>query len=598
MKAFFRLHLLSFLFAALVGLLIWSPTYFATRSLGGEYQGVPFLYQDNEDTYLARIHEIIDGHSTVSSPMLADYKDSTAPVLPFGEYIYAIMVFAGLPIQFVVIFSKFFLPAILFLLIYFFVFSLLSDGTETKDARISALSCGALILLGYDIVDMGRVLGVFSGSSASVYLSPWSRLVNPVTGAIFLFAYLISLWKILEGRNRFFVVAGFLLAGMSGYIFSFGLALIVAFLVVLLCLIQKKYTEALACVGNVFLGIVLNFSYWYRVLGLSATGAGLTESLRNGLFFTHEPLLNKVLLITFFLFVLASFFLVKDKKTILEKKENLPLVFSFLLLLAGFIVLNQQIVTGKTVWPQHFVQYTIPFSFISIFVLAHFFLRSRFRSLWICFVTLVSGIAVLFTFCSIGTYRNVQRDFLDTQRYAPLLRYLNERAQPDCAVLVKEKVERIARLIPALTSCNVYMTSYNFIGIPLERIEKNYLIYLRLNDVQASSIESYLKDIRTEMRIALFRDWKDMFRHTNNSWLIRISDREAIDAFFEVRAKEIANKYRDFVKKDFYTELAKNKIDYLVYDSKNGEMVSYPFLSLVFAENGIQMYTLNAKNLR
>ena len=55
-------------FSILVGLLSVAPHIISMYMLGNSYRGIPFLYSDNEDYYIARIHEIIDGHYLVGSP--------------------------------------------------------------------------------------------------------------------------------------------------------------------------------------------------------------------------------------------------------------------------------------------------------------------------------------------------------------------------------------------------------------------------------------------------------------------------------------------------------------------------------------------------
>src|SRR3989344_9555885 len=63
-------HWLAVLIAILASCIIAAPTFLSISALGGEYRGVPFLYQDYESTYMSRIQEILDGHGSLGSPLL------------------------------------------------------------------------------------------------------------------------------------------------------------------------------------------------------------------------------------------------------------------------------------------------------------------------------------------------------------------------------------------------------------------------------------------------------------------------------------------------------------------------------------------------
>jgi len=80
-----RSHRLACLLAVLVGLAVIAPHLLAQNALGRDYQGFPFLFKGNEDYYMAKIQEIVDGHWLANSPYLYDYKNKVSLVFPVGE---------------------------------------------------------------------------------------------------------------------------------------------------------------------------------------------------------------------------------------------------------------------------------------------------------------------------------------------------------------------------------------------------------------------------------------------------------------------------------------------------------------------------------
>src|SRR3989344_1717925 len=111
MASFFRRHFLAVLFACLVGVIYGLPNVLFILSLNGGYQGIPMMQTPNEDSYLARIQEILDGHPALGSPYFFEYKEQLPITPPTGEFFYALpsLVF-GLSAPTVLMISKFILP--------------------------------------------------------------------------------------------------------------------------------------------------------------------------------------------------------------------------------------------------------------------------------------------------------------------------------------------------------------------------------------------------------------------------------------------------------------------------------------------------------
>src|SRR3989338_4225558 len=147
-KIFFKEHYMAFGLAILVGLIYIAPNIFFILSLGDDYKGIPMMQSANEESYLARIHEILDGHPMLGSPFLYEYKEEWPIAPPTGEMFYAIpSIVLGVPPQNILIASRFFLPLILFLLVYLIIYRL--SDSNAFSGKINGIAGALFVTLGY-----------------------------------------------------------------------------------------------------------------------------------------------------------------------------------------------------------------------------------------------------------------------------------------------------------------------------------------------------------------------------------------------------------------------------------------------------------------
>ncbi|OGY90822.1 MAG: hypothetical protein A3H70_03770 [Candidatus Komeilibacteria bacterium RIFCSPLOWO2_02_FULL_48_11] len=557
-------HYLALASALIVGLLYIGPQLVFMHSLGNKYQGIPMLQTPNEDTYLARIHEIIDGHPLVGSFPYYEYKDQWPISPPTGEMFYALpTLLFGIPLVTTLIVSKFILPLILFLLIYALTYNLLPPA-RLFSRKISAVSAALLVLLGYDLVDYRSLLGFFlRGEPLGGSFLLWARPVNPILGAIFLLAFLLGVWAIIQ-KTRYpktaITSAGLSLSLMiMSYFFSWGIALSILGFLILIYFFKREYKIVKRFGFIIAIAAILSSPYWY-ISYLSRQSPWYHDSiLRSGLIYTHYPLLNKVLLAILGLYLVLVFIPI-IKKIINRVKINLQdwHWFCLALILGSSWALNQQVVTGVTVWPYHFVQYTIPLSMVVLVVLLHRIILNQFRFLWIFAIISIIGSSLLFGFYSqVHTYRNSYDYYYRMQSLAPVFAWFN-RETKDCVILVSNKTEvyKLTELLPAFTHCNMYVSYSVFSLMPNERIYHNNLVNLRLQGISAENIEAYMKANETDMRVHLASNWQGML------WTPEFPDFH--DYTLDERIKKFPEGYKEFLNKDFETELRKYKLDYVL----------------------------------
>lgn len=552
-------HWLALAVAFAVGVLSAAPGILAVHALGQDYRGIPFLYLDDEDIYLARIHEIVDGHPMLGSVFLAEYKDSRPLLYPFGEFFYALPILAGIRPDIVIPAAKFVFPALLFLLVYALTRRLVSDP-DGRDGRATSIAAGLLVTLGYGFTNVGYVVRYLAGSVQGLDLSVWTRLVNPVIGALLLFTSLLLVKRALETkRMRWFIMAG-ILSGIMLYNYYFswmiGSAVLLSLFLLQAASKDRAQVKGLLVAGIADLAVCV--PYLFNALQGMGTGDGASLSAKNGIAFTHAPVLNKVVLATSAFFIALTVVEWLKTRKLKEIVSRPWWVFCASLLLGSIIAFNQQVVTGRDLWSHHFVQYSIPFCMIACLVAVHEIVRPRVHRLWTAAVAVCLVLPIAFGIRAASNFAVVLPDFRARQADAPVFAWLDANQPTDCVVLVKELGERLNRIIPSYTHCDTYTTTWVFSGVPQERVLHGYFVYLRLNGVTADGIRTHLEAHPEEVRGYFFDDWATLFGRTRDAWLI-------------AKEEELAAGYAEFLKGDFAAQIRMYRADILLSETPMSE---------------------------
>lgn len=570
MASCFREHALALAVAVGIGLLFGLPNIFFVASLGSGYRDIPLLQTPNEGSYLARIQEIVDGHGALGSPFLFEYKDAPPLSPPTGEWLYALpsVVLHVSPAN-VLIASKFVLPPLFFLLIYALMLRLAKD--EGAPRKITAIACGLCILLGYDLVDYRTVFSYLHGTGSPSSFLLWARPVNPILGGIFLFSFLIAVVALIRRTQKYWAalaIASVSLACMfASYFFSWGIALSVLAALIGIFFLKREYALAGSLSLIVPLAGLLSSPYWYESWQASQSPLYASSVLRSGLFLTQYPLLNKFSLAVFlfYLLVIGSDFLWKKRKGIAFQFEAWHW-FSLAILLGSLWAYSQQILTGRTIWPYHFVQYTIPLGIVVVITLLHNVIRDLNRYAWGIVIATAALSSVYFgMYVQVKVYAVARPIYSQMQSYSPLFAFLNEQ-EKECVVLVNETSPELSELnilIPAFTHCNRYASGEFSALIPDERATDSYLSLLRLRGVSANDIGEYLRTERSEAKGYLHSNWQGLFGVRDFP--------DFSDPLLEKRLQEFPYVYRLFLKKDFRTALKKYRLDYILSASSLDE---------------------------
>ena len=579
-KKFVARHYLALLCAVVVGVVAVLPQILAIQALGNNYKGIHLFYPDDNTYYMARMQDILDGHGLISSPFIYEYKNQRPLMYPLGEYIYAFpSIFFGVPLVTTLIADKLFFPFVLFLIVYGLIY-LLTGKPKNISGKINAIAGGLLVTLGYNLIDYKNTLQTFFYGVQSLPLL-WTRPVNPITGAILIFLFLMLLWShVCQRRKLTLIASGVVFSLMVGYFFTWSLSLSIIFVLSVIFFLTKKYLLLKDLFFIVVTGFLISFPYWYNVGQFLVRPNKEEIALRNGMLITHEPLFNKVVLLTACFFFLCFFLEYRAKR---KKRESMESWwwFSTAIIIGSLVALNQQTITGKAIWPYHFVQYTTPLAFVVIMTIFFNYIRPRAQKLWSVGITGILLVTLLYGFLTVKSYAYEMEKFQSTQRYADILSWFRHKAEKDCVVLVREGLEeRLIRLIPSFTSCNVYNTQWILFGVVSDntRIYHNFFTTLRINDVKPEGLKDYLHDNASAVNDYFFHDWLD-YKKSNMS------------AYVAERNNRIVSDYKDFFKKDFMEELENYRIDYIASDGVD-IFASFPKLKPVGFFNGIYLYML------
>lgn len=585
MKKFILKHKIGFISAFVVGLISVLPQIIFIASLGDQYRGIHMFATPNENAYIAIMQEIVDGHPMVASMPFFEYKDKV-PLLPATiPWLYALptLIF-GVSIVSTVIASKFILPAILFFLIYLLVYRVTDITEKDKWGIFNAVTAGTLVVFGFDLVDYRSSVLLLLRKITPEGFIIWTRPVNPISGAIFLFIFLICLWGLIQKNKKrliyIFIGGIFLAFMMASYVFSWTIAVVVAGLAWWRFLLKRDYKIAKDILMMSGLGMLFSLPYWLNMLNASKMPFYKEAAARIGFFYTRTPHFNKFLFAVGILFVLITIINYFKKKK-LYKREWWWLSLFFIL--GGFIVYNQQIITGREIWYYHYVFYTIPLGYIALIFILWFGLKIHLSKVWkIIIILFFAASSMLGVYTQYGAYKKQKPEFFKMQEYREVFDFFNNQAQKDCVVLSNEaKLGSWSNLIPAFTHCNSYYSGENqsVLANPQDFYYR-YLAIVRLRGVAKDGIEKYIDENKSEVQHALQYQLQRTLGFP--------------DPRMEKRLANMPKDYKELLEQDFYTQLSKFRIDYILSEGELGADVveALPELEEIRSINGIFIYKI------
>lgn len=600
--------------AFLVGCLSIAPYVYAFWFVGPsplEGEKLHYFYQDSELRYISRMREITEANWPAASPVFHEYKDVSQTQQPYGEGVYALLSL-GNPdwLPGVVLFTKFFFPALLFLLLYGLSRLLIAStsGVSRVSSRVLALFIAFIVAQGLGAHRLSFLLELLTSSSTTPELSKWTRTVNPIFGGLTLFSTLLL---VVAADKRTFSLAralaiGALVGVSSAYFFSFVLVSMILLVWGLFLLLYREWQRLWELAAAGVIAVVINLNYFLSILN---GGEESTVSLeKNGLFFTHEPLLNYGIMLAAIVFA-AALILEKQRYAWSVIFSKLWWRFGVAALIGSLLAYNIQVVLGATVWPGHFAQYTDHLSLIVIFIslvsIAMWVGRklknkiSKLPSVNRLIITVAPfmvGVLVALQIASIGSVHTWSERYEDIQKYAPVFSWLNsEHPDGDCVVfLLGSDDVTITDYVTAYTACDVYHSHFVFMALPEERIMHNYVAYLRLSGVTSETIDEYLEENQREWQDLFYSNWREKFAQSNDRWLERVGQPGQVERFLTKTPSIITDEFSHSLDIPLKTFLEKYKLDYVITsDADNVFGIGHTEVTLVAPqESGLRLYRL------
>lgn len=438
-RTLFSKHWVAVLGALLVGFVTIAPNVFFITSLGDSYEGLRIMKTDAEHYYVARVQEIMEGNG-FANPYIYEYKYivpatpgfAAAPIAFAGKLL-------GMDAAMATMVSVFIIPLLIALLVYAFIYQLTRD-------RLWSLAGMFLIMFGRILFNVPDILHLLKLEQVYTQFTTYARPMYPQMGTFSFWLLLNSLLIAFRTKSKKWFVYTGILFGIAMYMYFYAATFLIVFmgiLTVMLFLVKERKLSAKVAglsvlgfaVASIAIGQLIKAMH-HPLYEEFARGVGLTS--------TRELIVSSGWVITAIVFVI---FLIK------AKIPRLHMVVLSSLLLTAFVVVNQQLITGKTLQEGHYHwHYNVPvFSLILIYV--GWYITQNKRKLGQTFAALIM-LASIFTgiFVQYSSYQRWKGPIAENQRYMPVLRWADEHMEKDDVFFANYNISQI---IPVYTRGNV-----------------------------------------------------------------------------------------------------------------------------------------------
>lgn len=563
----FQKHYLAILLALLVGILTFAPQYIAIRNMGENFQGIYPVNNDDEIYYLVRAKDIVDGNNSLSNPYLYEHKNGDPMQFWLPDYILAkplewfnISVEKGFTgYDFILIF-------ILTLLTYSIIFIL------TNDKIIS--------LAGTTFLHIGQFLYFFD------------RPTSPQFIFIFWLLTLLFLIEYLKSKNKSYYLLTIISFGFLfhfyPYFWTFFVVLLSVF--IFLSLFNDRKFNFKPYIYIIIGAVIIGIPYFISLFN-SMNNQNYNESIyRLGMVDTHFPSGLKIVFISSFL--LFVWFICYKKKLITINKISILLVAG---LFATIICVNQHIITGKNLeFSSHYLPisifwYVISSSYLTIKIISIDKFKKYKQKIGLIVLSIIiiySAIEARQLFLKNSVPHKGE---VEVQKYASLFDWLNEHTEKESVVYASQG---ISHLIPLYTANNIfYAREANLFFLSNEEVYERFII------------NNYYKDFTVEFileneRFLWGAHYRDENGHTSSKNKFRkILTLEPIkfDRVPDDKINEVLSLAEQIKSKTLEENLAKYRVDYLIFDNNNDFWLKEDlnFAELVSNDNGFFIYKVN-----
>lgn len=533
----------------LIGLIHIYPDLKFIYESGKSFKGITFNATHDAGIYLGRINSIYNGGlRTIPAIDIYEHRHDSWSLPFLGEFILGTLGSSlRIPLNYFKIIFSFFLPIMNFWLIYYLAFLL----CNSKHAGlITACAC----TLGYSFFANNPLYVyklLFERESAIQlwFLRPVSPQLNYV---LLILSWIFVYFFMLKKKILYSLLSG-LLIGLFFYIGGvYYFTYFFVFIGIYFCytLIKRDYAQLKMISVLLLLIIILAIPFarnYYKLIHLSEYKF-LLERL--SFIYGRKPIIPiGIAIISLFL---AWFHYSRN-----TRQAN----FIFFFTCAGFICLNQQLITGRTSQPSHWQNYMVKtFAIIALFPTAALCLKNN---KYICVRRkLLTGIAVFsFIFLAIlqqdNYYQRFKNKFTRMQNLAGPFEWLKKNTKKEDVVL-NDAMNFMTGNMPFQQDFLMYTNNYVYLPAAIntlvsrDEIEHRYLSALRFFNYSLDDAESF------------FTYWNGIFFRGMIAE-VSFGGTKIPDSYLLL----LKNKYIEFLNEDPFYLLSKYKIDYIILDKSN-----------------------------
>lgn len=575
-------HKWAVIFALLAGLIVAFPQIYFSYNNADQYQGIYVATTDNEFSYLARIQEVRDGHFGLGNAISKDGKEDPYIQAPLGEILIA---YLG-KIFFLDLNGSILLARVLFtFLIFLCIYGLVFLFTKKKTTAVAA---AIAVCLAKSLLSRGGIMALLSGGSPTTLFLDFYRPVQPQASTLFFFAFLLLFWIFFDTstqlsvkKRRFFGIVSALILGSSFYIYPYTWSFLYVFLGVL-CLIllfQRKWPDVKRIILLALGGIIIAIPYFLNIYKSTLQPYFVEVSRRFGLVETHQLVLGFLVPSLFVIFLL--FF---------PRKWRERYVFSLALLIAPFIVLNQQLITGRDFHSGHYHWFIHqPLAIIFLVIIAFYWAEKLLKKAYIpkILTLLVIGASIYTgTIIQAASYNASRDQILYDQRYSPVIKWFNAHAQKDEVFLADPHQGDVLSVYTPLNAFYNYRSCIYF-SASNERIINALFLFYRLNGLAGEDAKDLF--FQKQERYRLVKDIYGIYYRDMVGDAAGIPDEVLLS---------LVEKYKDFLRIPLDMFLVANDVEYITWDTKNyprWQLDQYSFLDNIYNEGDFKIYQIVKK---
>lgn len=555
--------------ALLAGILTFAPQIVLNRSLGDEYAGIRQSMNPDEEYYMARQQDVIDGHVTLGNPYLYEHKDEP-----------------GLQVW---------IPDALLAWGSDMLFGDVHDGALFWDFVLP----GVIVLLTYTVLMLYTrehilSLTVTAFASIGLYLEVYNRSPSPQFNFVFFLVFLILFLQTILKRTYSYALAAALSLGALFYVYTYYWTY--AFVLLALALAgafvffrkDQLHQKIAAVFGG---GLLLGIPYFLNLHTTSSLPYYQASLARVGMITTHSP--SGI----FIVFVGAAIFglmLVLWRLRVLAFSPLTIVAASGVL--AGIIATNHHLITGLNLEFSTHYHWVSMYADIFAVALCTQAVLGR-MGVWQDYARRAL-LAFVIAFSLAAAYQTVGRqivptpEFIASQRYAPVLSWLNAHTNVDDVVYADQSLSGI---IPAYTHDNVFFSGAAGLYI------------MPQSEMRSRFLAAYYFD--TALTREIMTDGLSMERQVYGNYYIEVSAHARslnklrrvmgleplpVERYPEADIESLIQEWQDQKSRSFMQVVSQYRVDYVVWDRAvhpEWHIDTIPGLHVVYESDDIVVYT-------